>query len=260
LLINWNFIDLSQREFLKREIRLEFFSSENKTQKSYPIKKLKIKIMKNKILTFATIIAISFSFSCAKKNDEINTNSGDALSKLPSWVIDPSVPNGIGAVGISSPSKGGLKAQIAIAEINARANIATAIQSEISRVTKSSLRSAKVNENDDVEEFFSDATKEVVKNIPLSGVKRTKMFQAEDGSLYIQMVLGSEDYSKFLNNGLKTFEARAAKSNLGRDNINKTQAASKEIFEELEKERTEKPKDTIEVKTKEISEEKAKTN
>ena len=194
--------------------------------------------MKN-LLKFLAIIAVSLSFSCSNNKNNLKNiaNSGDALSELPAWVIDPSVDEGVAAVGIASPSKGGIQFQIPKAELDAKANIAATIQSEISRITKNSLRSAKVNNNDDVEEFFAQATKEVVKNLPLSGIKRLHMFKAKDDSLYIHMVLSNEDYSKFLESSQKTFEARAKQSNLGRENINKTQAATKEIFDELENER-----------------------
>ncbi len=200
--------------------------------------------MKNKFLATAAVIALSFSFACAQKNKTTNINAKNELSNLPAWVIDPSVADGVGGVGIASPSKGGIQFQIPKAELDAKANIAATIQSEISRITKNSLRSAQVNGNDDVEEFFAQATKEVVKNLPLSGVKRVNMYKAEDGSLYIQMVLKNEDYSKFLEASEKTFAARAAKSNLGRENINKTQAATKELFDELEKERSNKSEKT----------------
>jgi hypothetical protein len=192
--------------------------------------------MKNKILLVLSVAALSFSFACSKKTAQ-NINVNNELSELPNWVIDPSVADGVGGVGIASPSKGGIKFQIPKAELDAKANIAATVQSEISRITKDSLRSAKVNENDDVEEFFAQATKEVVKNLPLSGVKRLAMFQSKDGTLYIHMVLKNEDYRKFLENSERTFLARAAKSNIGRENINKTQAAAKELFDELEKER-----------------------
>lgn len=194
--------------------------------------------MKNFLKLFA-IISLLLSFSCAKnKNDaQKATHSGDELSELPAWVIDPAVKDGVAAVGIASPSKGGIQFQIPKAELDAKANIAATIQSEISRITKNSLRSAKINDNDDVEEFFAQATKEVIKNLPLSGIKRLHMFKAKDGSLYIHMVLSNEDYSKFLESSQKTFEARAKQSDLGRDNINKTQAATKELFNELETER-----------------------
>lgn len=190
--------------------------------------------MKKKLLITLSIAALSLSFACAKKEGSPKTED---LSNLPSWFADPSVSDGVAAVGIASPSRGGIKFQLPKAELDAKANIAKIIQSEITRITKSSLRSAKVNDNDDVEEFFAEATKEVIKDLPLSGVKRTDIFQAKDGTLYVRMVLKNEDYSQFLENSQKTFEARAAKSNMARDNINKTQAATKELFDELEKER-----------------------
>lgn len=192
--------------------------------------------MKNKFLVAASTAALILTFSCAKKDQKIAA-TGD-LKDLPAWVVDPSVKDGVAAVGIAGPSKGGIKFQIPKAELDAKANIATTIGSEISRITKNALRSANVNDNDDVEEFFSQATKEVVKDLPLSGVKRLNMHKAEDGTLYIQMVLTNEDYSKFLTNSEKNLQARLAKSNLGRENINKSQEATKEIFDELEKERS----------------------
>ena len=192
--------------------------------------------MKNKLLLAASIAAISFITSCAKKDVAAVQSKGD-LKDLPAWVLDPAMKDGVAAVGIASPSKGGIKFQIPKAELDAKANIAATIQSEISRITKDSMRSAKVNENDDVEEFFAQATKEVVKDLPLSGVKRINIFKSEDGTLYVHMMLSNEDYSKFLANSERTFMARAAKSNMGRENINKTQAATKELFDELEKER-----------------------
>lgn len=195
--------------------------------------------MKN-IIKIASLLAIALTISCAKEEKLTAKNAGAELSNLPDWVVDPSVKEGVAAVGIAGPSRGGIKFQIPTAELDAKANIASTIQSEISRVTKNSLRSAKVNENDDVEEFFSQATKEVVKDLPLSGVKRLHMFKAEDGTLYIHMLLTNEDYSKFLENSQKTFEARAAKSNAARASIDKTQAATKEIFDELERERAAK--------------------
>ncbi len=192
--------------------------------------------MKNKILVVASIAAILFTTSCAKK-EVVTQNAGSDLKDLPAWVLDPSVKDGVAAVGIASPSRGGIKFQLPKAELDAKANIAATIQSEISRITKDSLRSAKVNENDDVEEFFAQATKEVVKDLPLSGIKRLNIFKSEDGTLYVHMVLNNEDYSKFLTNSEKTFATRLAKANLSRENINKSQEASKELFDELEKER-----------------------
>lgn len=198
--------------------------------------------MKNKIFIALSIVALIFSSAC-NKNAKPVENKNNNLSNLPSWVLDPEMPEGVAAVGIASPSKGGIKFQIPQAELDAKANIASRIQSEISRVTKDSLRSANVNSADDVEQFFAQATKEVVKNLPLSGVKRINIFQANDGTLYVHMILKNEDYSKFLNDSEKSFNANLKKSALGRENIKKSEEASKALFDELEKERDTKKAD-----------------
>ena len=174
--------------------------------------------MKNKILLISSIAVLIFSSACAKKEEKnIKANSGN-LKDLPAWVLDPAVPNGIAGVGIANPSKGGIKFQIPKAELDAKANIAATIQSEISRITKDSMRSANVN-----------------------GVKRINIFKSEDGTLYVHMLLSNEDYSKFLADSQKSFSAQLAKSNVARENIAKTQEASKELFSELETERGSKP-------------------
>lgn len=188
-----------------------------------------------KFVAISSVALLLVSASCSTK--KVEPKSAGVISNLPSWVIDPSVPDGVAAVGIASPSAGGIKFQIPKAEIDAKANIAAIIQTEVSRVTKNALRESKVNDVNDVEEFFSQATKEVVKDLPLSGVKRLNIFQSNDGTLYMHMVLKNEDYTKFLANSERTFEARLKKSQLGRDNINASQEASKAIFDELEKER-----------------------
>lgn len=195
--------------------------------------------MKNKFILAASIAAISLTFACKNKSEQIKENSG-ALKDLPAWVLDPAVKDGVAGVGIASPSKGGIKFQIPKAELDAKGNIASTIQSEISRISKDAMRSAAVNGNDDVEEFFAQATKEVVKNLPLAGVKRINIFKAEDGTLYVHMLLSNDDYSKFLADSQKSFQSRLAKSGMARDNINKTQEANKELFAELEKERDKK--------------------
>ena len=196
--------------------------------------------MKNKITSAIIVASLAlFGFSCSHKEAAKKIDAGN-LSDLPAWVLDPTMPDGVAAVGIASPSTGGIKFQLPKAELDAKANIASTIQSEISRVTKQALRESKVNDVNDVEDFFSQATKEVVNDLPLSGVKRINIFQAKDGTLYVHMILKNEDYSKFLKNSENSFASRLKKSGLGRDNINKSQEATKEIFDELEKERAAK--------------------
>jgi hypothetical protein len=196
--------------------------------------------MKKTILSKILIISLVLigAYSCAPKvAQETKKTSNNDLSDLPEWVLDPKIKDGVAAVGIAGPSRAGLTVQLPKAELDAKANIAATIQSEISRVTKNALRSGKVNDADDVEEFFAQASKEVVKNLPLSGARRIHMFKAQDGTLYVHMMIDDQDYSKFLKNSQKDYEDKLKKSNLSRDNIDKSQSATKDLFDELEKER-----------------------
>ncbi len=190
----------------------------------------------NNLLKVFLVLALSFAISCSKKSKDEVKAVGE-LSGLPSWVLSPDVEGGVAGVGIAGPSAGGIKFQIPKAEMDAKANIAATIQTEISRVTKNALREANVNGVNDVEEFFAQATKEVVKDLPLSGVKRINIFQAKDGNLYIHMILKDEDYSKFLANSEKNFNERLKKAKIGRENIDNAEKAAKSLFDELEKER-----------------------
>jgi hypothetical protein len=191
-----------------------------------------------KLSLFAVIISL-FVFSCSKEvvNPAITKIKKENLGKLPAWVLSPEIDGGVAGVGIASKSRGGFKFQIIKAEMDAKANIATTIQSEISRVTKEALRESNVNDVNDVEQVFSQATKEVVKNMPLTGATRINIHQGDDGTLYVHMILKDKDYGKYIKNSQKLYEDRLRAANLGRDNLNKSQEAVKELFDELETER-----------------------
>ncbi len=186
------------------------------------------------IAILISIFAIAFTTSCSSDKE---AKDAGKLSDLPTWVLDPVVENGVGGVGIAPPSRGGIKFQIPKAEMDAKANIAATIQTEVNRVTKEALRESDVNGINDVESFFSQATKNVVKKLPLSGVKRINIFQADDGTLYVHMVLRDEDYSQYLKNSQKTLEKQMKEADIGRENIKKAEEASQKIFDELENER-----------------------
>ncbi len=194
-------------------------------------------MLRKNISKIAVISILTFAMSCSSNKQETTPKATGNLSNLPSWVLDPEVENGIAAVGIASPSRGGIRFQIPKAELDAKANIATKIQSDVSRVTKNALRESNVNQINDVEEFFSQASKEVVKDIPLSGIERINMHKDQEGTLYIHMVLKDKDYSKYLKNSREEMKKRLEESNISRANIDNAQKATQSIFNELESER-----------------------
>ena len=192
-----------------------------------------------KLLLIKLIAVIFLVTSCATDKDipeEKPKTAGKNLD-LPAWILDPKIEDGIAAVGISGPSRGGLRFQIPKAESDARANIAEILQSEISRVTKNALRESKLNDVNDVEEFFSQATKNVVKDVKLSGAERVDIYKADDGSLFIRMAIRKNNYAKVLKYSQALFKQLATNSDMSQANIDKSQEAVQDMFEELEAER-----------------------
>lgn len=186
--------------------------------------------------TICIISALSLLIFSSCSKEEPKKDPGK-LAGLPAWVLDPKVEDGIGGVGIAQPSRGGIRFQIPKAEMDARANIASTIQTEVNRVTKNALRESNTNGINDVEDFFSQATKNVVKNLPLSGIERINIYQAQDGTLYVHMRLAEKDFSKYIKNSQKTLSKSLEEANIARENIGKAQEAAKELFDDLETER-----------------------
>lgn len=178
---------------------------------------------------------IIFSACHNKPATVVQTEKTAQQLDLPTWVVDPKVEGKLSAVGIAPASKGGIKVQIAQAETDARANIAAQVQVEVSRVTKDAMRKANVADTEEYEALFQQATKEVIKNLPLSGAVRNNMYKdPSDGSLYIQMVIDSSVVKVYLANHNQDFTAALAKANASRDVINKTQESFKSLFDEVD--------------------------
>lgn len=163
------------------------------------------------LLTCSLALVFSLS-SCSNKGK---------LDKIgaPGWVFDPySVSSGKGevaAVGISDSSKGGIKMQIEEAQANARAEIANQILSEVSRITKDAMRKTSVDGIEDVQKIFSQATKEMVDKLPISGSRRTHIWQdPKTDSLYIRMALDGKKVSEHLSSSMELYERRIRQSGM----------------------------------------------
>ena len=85
--------------------------------------------MKRLMSTLMLCFFVSCIVSCSTKTEFVNKTNND----LPEWFNSTEELSGI---GIASPSRGGLKYQLAQAELNAKGNLASKIDSEISRVSK----------------------------------------------------------------------------------------------------------------------------
>lgn len=196
-----------------------------------------------KLLVLFGVVALTATSGCFGGKDtepkKLEESEVGSLSNLPVWVIEEDAGiEGVAGVGIAQASRGGIQYQIPRAEADAKAKIASKVLTEVSQITKRALRESNVNGVNDVDEVFTQATKNVVKNMPLSGVKRINMYKdPADGTLYVRMLLDNSDYMQYFQNSRKVYEQMLQDANLGRDNLTKAQEAVEELFEELEKER-----------------------
>ncbi len=196
-----------------------------------------------KKLGIMLLASISLLQSCgdSKKPQEQSFKDAGKLTQLnlPEWVIDPSIEGKIAAVGIAPKTVGGIKMQIAQAESDAVANMAAQIQTSVSRITKESMRragvSTEVKSSEAVDQYFAQATKSVVKDVPISGAKRKNIYQSpSDGTLYIQMVIEPAAVKEYLISMADDLAKGMKDFGVTQKTIAQTENAMKDLFNELD--------------------------
>ncbi|QED23933.1 LPP20 family lipoprotein [Candidatus Deianiraea vastatrix] len=131
-----------------------------------------------------------------------------SLDKIggPSWIFDPySVAkdkNEVAAVGISDPTQGGVKLQIAQAEADALGNLASQIKTTVDKIVTDSISKNEnikagkdgkkdvVAKDETIEKKFSSVNSAIVDKLSLAGARRTDIWQdPKTGTLYVRMVM-----------------------------------------------------------------------
>jgi hypothetical protein len=196
-----------------------------------------------KKLGIMLLASISLLQSCgdSKKPQEQSFKDTGKLTQLnlPEWVVDPSIEGKIAAVGIAPKTVGGIKMQIAQAESDAVANMAAQIQTSVSRITKESMRragvSTEVKSSEAVDQYFAQATKNVVKDVPISGAKRKNIYQSpSDGTLYIQMVIEPTAVKEYLISMADDLAKGMKDFGVTQKTIAQTENTMKDLFTELD--------------------------
>ena len=198
--------------------------------------------MKKSLLVLSLITATAITFTgCADKSaqslaEQQKQAQIEANNNLPSWVIDPKVEGGISAVGVAGYSKHGMQIMLPQAEMDGRAKLAGQIQTVVSRVQKQAMRHNKINELDDLENVFKQATKEVIKKMPLSGARKMNQFQSSDGTFYVLMVIEKREVSKHLNDMKSTYADHMKEAQMTRKSLDQGMQVLDDMMKELDEE------------------------
>lgn len=193
-------------------------------------------------LTLVSVATVAISLttaSCQKKPDDSKADVGSMEQlNLPSWVLSPYdglSDNVVAGVGISKKPANNdqLRFLIIQAEAAARAEIATTIQTEVSRMVKDAMQSASIEKINAVESSFAVVTQEVVKNVPLSGAVRDKIYQDKNGIVYVRLIINNNIIKNYLNERLENYNEVMRDAKLSRATIKKTNESLKHLFEDL---------------------------
>lgn len=181
--------------------------------------------MKTKLITMATISSLFLFTGCSNKElsleekEEVLQSQKEEFKKeietLPSWVLKPEVKNSISVIGMSNFSKHGLHSMLAMAEMDARAKLAGKINTLVSRLQEKSMRSLQIEKIDELEEVFTQVTKELIKEVQINNAKRVNLYQGNDGTLYVLMSMDNTVLNELKDNYSKHIkDANISKKNL----------------------------------------------
>ncbi len=197
--------------------------------------------MKNGIM-LAIGLAIALMFSgCASSSSSSSSTPAEkkevmvnTTNNLPSWVINPKVEGGISAVGMTGYSKHGMQVMIPQAEMDARAKLAGKIQTIVSQVQKRAMRHVKINDLDEFENSFKQATKEIIKKMPLSGAQRINLFQAKNGDLYVHTIIQKRVVSEHLGDMKTSYKKHMKEAKVSRQSIDEGMKVLDDMMKELD--------------------------
>jgi len=196
-----------------------------------------------KTLSFISLTAISILLlsGCGDKTptpqqhiQQEKEKNIEAIRNLPQWVIAPKSNDGITAVGMAAYSRHGVRVMRPQAEMDARAKLAGQIETLVSRSQKQAMRLVQISDTDDMENLFSQATKEIIKQIPLSGAVVVNQAIMDNGDFYVQMTIKKRTIIEELNKEQDIYKKNLENSKLTRESIDDGMKVLDKMMEKLE--------------------------
>ncbi|MBZ4683247.1 MAG: hypothetical protein PWP46_127 [Fusobacteriaceae bacterium] len=164
--------------------------------------------MKKIYLVLATIILLAFT-ACSnnqtKGNNEMQKvdNSGmEQMVNYPAWVLDPSIEDGIGAVGSAKIGAAGVSFARQEALAQARDELARQIEVKVNNMFKSYTNAIGLAGEDGVEKIATNVSKQVASQT-LRGTKQKELWISPDKELFVQVVLPNEILADEAKNAFK---------------------------------------------------------
>ncbi|TDT71929.1 LPP20 lipoprotein [Hypnocyclicus thermotrophus] len=195
--------------------------------------------MKKIYLVLAAIVLLVFT-ACSNNQTKGNNvmqkvdNSGmEEMVNYPAWVLDPSIEDGIGAVGSAKIGAAGVSFARQEALAQARDELARQIEVKVNNMFKSYTNAIGLAGEDGVEKIATNVSKQVASQT-LRGTKQKELWISPDKELFVQVVLPNEILVDEAKNAFKN-ETPIGNSDRALWQEFKSEKAQKQLDYEIEK-------------------------
>jgi len=158
------------------------------------------------ITVFSVAAATMLMTGCAQNEAQVAQAPAQVKNKFsnaPKWVLNPQVEGGIAAVGISQASPAGMQFQRTEAMANGRDELVRQLELKVNNMVKNFTQVTGVGSAATVDKVSSSVSKQVASQT-LAGSKQKDMWIADDGELYILMVMDPNAVAKATQEAAKT--------------------------------------------------------
>lgn len=181
------------------------------------MKKLKLIIMCG---VTATVIFTGCSTSTPNMNVGVHSVTGKKFvvdNTLPGWVgnAQQGIEKGVAAVGQTNYSKYGDEIMVPEAELTAKVKLAAIMEEKLWGFQKSVAKKADIDLDEAYSKVFKSASKQVVKDVSLSGTISVSRYQSPvTGILYVRVMLPFKNFKDELVNSKKELKENYKKMGL----------------------------------------------
>lgn len=137
-------------------------------------------------------ILLSTLGGCGSASVQQNAVQEQPQSQYPNWVMDPTVEDGIAAVGSAKMGAAGLSFARTEALANARDELARQLEIKVNNMFKSYTNSVGVGGQDGVDKVATNVSKQVASKV-LTNSKQIDMWISPEKEVYILAAIKKED-------------------------------------------------------------------
>jgi hypothetical protein len=155
------------------------------------------------------------------------------IEESTSWIVNPSIDDGLGVVGVATKVDGYKNIMYKKALIDAESKMAALIKKEVSDKAKFFINEDKINAHSEVMQKFDDAILSVTKKVPLIGMQRVNLIYDENGNLFTHYVIKKKNLKLYSYKAKQKVKKEIEAMNLSKKDKVELQKAAEKSFDEL---------------------------